>query len=132
MEKLLFQKSVSKVIVAAAMSLPMVALASQSALAGYAVLAYSESTGKYAWGRSTDLETAQLTAIYYCGVNDCKVMNYVNGQCAGFSLGTNGKQGWYVDENSKNALKKSVKLCTESGGTNCETFQIFACGDKLY
>ncbi|MFB8790168.1 MAG: DUF4189 domain-containing protein [Potamolinea sp.] len=132
MAKSLFQKSVSKVMVAAAISLPMVALASQSALAGYAVLAYSDSTGKYAWGRSTDLETAQVAAIYYCGVGDCKVMNYVNGQCAGFSLGTNGKQGWYVDENSKNALKKAVGLCTEYGGTKCDTFQIFACGDKLY
>ena len=51
MAKSLFQKSVSKVMVAAAISLPMVALASQSALAGYAVLAYSDSTGKYAWGQ---------------------------------------------------------------------------------
>ena len=132
MAKLLFQKSVSKVMAAAAISLPMVALASQSALAGYAVLAYSNSTGKYAWGRSTNLETAQVSAIVYCGVSDCKVVNYVNGLCGGFSLGTNGKQGWYTDENSKDAMRMAVKLCRESGGVQCETFQIFACGDKLY
>ncbi|RMF21184.1 MAG: DUF4189 domain-containing protein [Cyanobacteria bacterium J083] len=120
-------KLLNKLVTAAAITLPMLTLGANKALASdfYGAIAYSPSTRShgYSYDYSTQ-QAAQNRALRECesysGKGDCRILVWFKNACGALAQADNGAagSGWGVTQ----ALAESYALrsCREYGGQGCK------------
>jgi hypothetical protein len=86
----------------------------------FGAIAYSKSTGNWAWGTGNDLNEAQAKARSLCKSDDCIVYTSTHKSCAGLAQAVDGSYfGWsWSQPNHGKAEIRAMNECLE-GGSKC-------------
>jgi hypothetical protein len=80
----------------------------------YGAIAFNKVTGY--WGvsdRSPDVSYAATSALTYCGLKDCEIVETFSKTCVAVASGTGNRLAWALSDDPKQARLDAIGKCEE-------------------